>query len=84
MSNHVHLVTVNVPDDGPGVRRIYKGVSQKKLTERANHGTSRRWWTAGGSDRYLHDDRSIEGAIQYVEQQHGALVRIVENAITKP
>lgn len=83
MANHVHLVLIDVPDDGPRVRRILKGFSQKRLTERANDNVSRRWWTQGGSDRYLHDDRSIVGAIRYVEEQKGMLVKIVENVVDR-
>jgi len=75
MANHVHLLLRDVPDDGPAVRRILKGVSQKVLSDR--HGKPMRWWTAGGSDRYLHDERSTLGAVAYVEQQEWMLARIV-------
>lgn len=79
MANHLHVVLLNIPDDGPAVRRVLKGVSQRRLTERTNGGNSRRWWTAGGSDRYLHGERSIQGAIRYVEHQAGMLAQIIEN-----
>ena len=76
MANHVHVVIADCPDDGPGVRRILKGNSQADLSDAA--GATRRSWTQCGSDRYLHDDRSIEGAIQYVAQQKGKLAEIID------
>ena len=41
MRNHVHVVVCDCPDDGPGVRRVLKGVSQSDLTKHT--GQSRRW-----------------------------------------
>lgn len=76
MSNHVHVLVMDCPDDGPAVRRILKGSSQAALSEKA--GQSRRWWTAGGSDRYKHTWEAIEAAIHYVAQQPGMLAEIVD------
>lgn len=67
MSNHVHVLLTCCADDGPQVRRVLKGTSQAALSEYA--GQSRRWWTAGGSDRYKHDERAIEAAKRYVAHQ---------------
>jgi hypothetical protein len=39
-------------------------------------GRSKRWWTAGGSDRYKHDWQAIEAAVSYVAEQPGKLVEI--------
>jgi REP element-mobilizing transposase RayT len=50
MANHVHVVLMDCPNDGPAVRRILKGTSQADLTDHVGH--TKRWWTAGGSDRY--------------------------------
>ncbi|MBL8798114.1 MAG: hypothetical protein JNM56_29725 [Planctomycetia bacterium] len=50
MANHVHVVVMDCPDDGPQVRRVLKGCTQAALCEFA--GQQRRWWTASGSDRY--------------------------------
>jgi REP element-mobilizing transposase RayT len=74
MRNHVHVVVMECPDNGPMVRRILKGVSQARLSQDAGH--ARRWWTHRGSNRYLHDDYPIEGAIKYTSEQHGMLVEI--------
>lgn len=84
MANHVHLVVFECPDDGPAVRRVLKGVSQQALTYRANSGISRRWWTAGGSDRYLHDEGSIVAAMRYVETQPRMLVQIKDGKVLPP
>ncbi|MCH7687154.1 MAG: hypothetical protein IH899_10815 [Planctomycetes bacterium] len=70
------------PDDGPAVRRVFKGVSQAALSRR--HGQPRRWWTQGGSDRYLHTERAILGACRYVAGQEGMLVGIVDGKVYTP
>jgi REP element-mobilizing transposase RayT len=79
MANHVHLVIQDCPPDGPAVRRILKGCSQAALTQHA--GQSHRWWTAGGSDRYKNDDAAIAAAVQYVADQEGKMVEIVDRDV---
>ncbi|MBA4017365.1 MAG: hypothetical protein C0483_09350 [Pirellula sp.] len=78
MANHLHLVVMKCPDNGPAVRRVLKGVSQAALNARCG---IRKWWTQGGSNRYLHDETSILGAVRYVKQQEFCLVHIADNAI---
>lgn len=79
MANHVHLVVRDCPDDGPTVRRVFKGVSQARLSSIEGH--PRRWWTHGGSDRYLHGAPPIEAAALYVADQKFLLVRIENNVV---
>ena len=76
MCNHIHIVVMDCPDDGPAVRRILKGNSHAALAEHT--GRRQRWWTAGGSDRYKHDWQAIENAVNYGAQQPGILVEIVD------
>jgi REP element-mobilizing transposase RayT len=76
MSNHVHVVIMNCPDDGPLVRRALKGCSQAALSRAA--GRSQRWWTAGGSDRYKHGTEAIEAAVLYVADQKHKLAEIID------
>src|SRR4051794_39407773 len=52
MWNHVHVIVMQCPDNGPEVRRILKGVSQNTICK--HDGKSQRWWSEKGSDRYLH------------------------------
>ena len=80
MRNHVHVVVLGCPDDGPGVRRALKGRGQADLSRAFG---VRKWWTTGGSDRYLHDGRSILGAVRYTANQHGVLAEI-ENGLVLP
>jgi REP element-mobilizing transposase RayT len=75
MANHVHVVIQDCPDDGPSVRRVLKGCSQNALSRHVGRG--QRWWTAGGSDRYKHDEEAIRNAIAYVARQAYMLARIV-------
>lgn len=79
MSNHVHILVSNCPDDGPMVRRILKGVSQAALS--AHVGKSQKWWTRGGSDRYKHGDAAIETALRYVANQERQLIAVADNNI---
>jgi REP element-mobilizing transposase RayT len=76
MANHVHLVVLNCVDDGPQVRRVFKGVSSAALCDHAR--IHRRWWTSGGSDRYLHGEEAILAAIRYVASQRFPLVEIID------
>jgi REP element-mobilizing transposase RayT len=74
MSNHVHVLVTGCPDDGAHVRRVLKGRTRAELSRL--RGSAKRWWTSGGSDRYLHDEASIAAAIKYVEQQRGILAGV--------
>ncbi|HEV3143686.1 MAG TPA: hypothetical protein VGZ47_07380, partial [Gemmataceae bacterium] len=82
MANHVHVVIVECPDDGPAVRRVLKGTSQAALSELA--GESHRWWTQGGSDRYKHDGNAITAAVEYVANQENKLAEIIDNQVVLP
>jgi len=81
MSNHIHVVVTNCPDDGPGVRKILKGNAFADLSRA--RGKALRWWTTRGSDRYLHDVASIEAAIRYVANQQGKLAEIVDGCVVQ-
>jgi REP element-mobilizing transposase RayT len=74
MRNHTHVVITDCPDDGPAVRRVLKGVTQVDLS--AQLGRPWRWWTKGGSDRYKHDRRAIDAAVNYVARQPGMLAGV--------
>ena len=76
MANHIHTLTTNCPDDGPAVRRIFKGVTSAELSDKA--GRPGRWWTRGGSNRYLHDQSAINAVECYIREQQGILCEIVE------
>jgi REP element-mobilizing transposase RayT len=82
MWNHVHVIVTNCPDNGPEVRRILKGVSQNALSKSC--GSARRWWTAGGRDRYKHGEHAILAAVNYVANQPDPLVEIVDMRIIVP
>lgn len=82
MWNHAHVIVNNCPNDGPEVRRILKGVSQNALSK--YDGKPRRWWTAGGSDRYLHGEQALIAAVRYVADQPGVLAEIVDMLVFNP
>lgn len=74
MANHIHVIVMNCPPEGPAIRRILKGTTQAALSKK--DGTTLTWWTTGGSDRYKNDDRAIEVAIVYVRNQEHMLMGI--------
>jgi REP element-mobilizing transposase RayT len=82
MANHVHVVICDCPDDGSKVRRILKGTSQAKLSDKA--GDNQSWWTRGGSDRYLHGDDAILAAMKYVADQKFKLAEIIDMQVVVP
>lgn len=75
MAAHVHVVVMNCPADGPAVRRILKGTTQARVSKL--HRNVRKWFTAGGSDRYKNTPREIENAIRYVARQERMLAGVV-------
>ncbi len=75
MAGHVHTLTANCPDDGPAVRRILKGVSTAALSAGAGH--PGRWWTRGGSGRYLHSQCSLDAVEEYIRNQRAILCEII-------
>ena len=76
MTNHVHTLTTDCPDDGPAILRIFKGVASAELSNQTGH--PGRWWTRGGSVRYLHDQRAINAVALYIRKQQGILCEIVD------
>jgi REP element-mobilizing transposase RayT len=76
MTDHVHVVVMDCPDDGSQVRRVLKGNTQAQLSK--NNGTSRVWWTTGGSDRYKHGESAIVEAIRYVADQEHKLAEVMD------
>jgi len=76
MANHVHVVVLGCPDDGPAVRRVLKGNTQAKLSKQ--NGLPRVWWTERGSDRYKHGEGAINAAIQYVADQAFKLAEVID------
>jgi len=66
-SNHVHVV-ISAAGKPPGrVTQALKANASRAL--RALSPSRRRWWTKGGSMRYLNNDASLAAAIAYVERQ---------------
>jgi REP element-mobilizing transposase RayT len=72
MANHVHALLLDVPDDGPQVRRVLK--------LNRSYG-SRRWWTQGGSDRYLRGMAALLCGANYIEQQERQLATVVDGVM---
>jgi REP element-mobilizing transposase RayT len=76
MTNHVHTVIWDCPNDGSLVRRILKGTTQAALSDHA--GQPRTWWTTGGSDRYKNDEQAIVNAVNYVANQERKLAEVID------
>jgi len=76
MADHVHVVIMDCPDDGPRVRRVLKGNTQAQLSK--HHGSPRVWWTTAGSDRYKHGAVAIDTAVRYVADQENKLAEVID------
>jgi hypothetical protein len=80
MANHLHLLVSRCHAlRGPAVRRILKANAGVALSH--VQGKPQRWWTEGGSDRYLFDERAVEAVMQYIDEQDSMLVHIVHHRI---
>ena len=77
MAAHVHVVVRDGGADSSAISRVLKGVSQARLSERL--GSSRRWWTHGGSERGLRGAEAITAALEYVANQERILAEIIDN-----
>ncbi len=76
-TQHVHVI-VTAPQRDPAVvldqfkawctRRLKELERSRRSTERAPR---QKWWTQGGSKRWLNDAQSLEAAIQYVLEGQG-------------
>ena len=67
-SNHVHVV-VTADLDPKKVRDQLKAWCTRRLKEHCGHRAARvrqKWWTAGGSRRFIGDQQSLEAVICYV------------------
>ncbi len=68
-TNHVHVVVTAPNIDGEVVRDQFKAWCTRKLKERnraLGHPVRKKWWTKGGSVRYIGDEESLEAVINYV------------------
>jgi REP element-mobilizing transposase RayT len=82
MANHIHTLTTACPDDGPMAMRIFKGVSSTTLSDLVGH--PGRWWTRGGSCRYLHSEKAITAVSKYIRNQQKILCEIANMQIKPP
>jgi REP element-mobilizing transposase RayT len=85
MANHVHLV-VGVPGDPEPetLLRDFKSYASRCLNKIAGKPGSGTWWTAGGSRRKLPDDRAVQAAIRYVQNQYKPLLVWLAEMPSKP
>jgi REP element-mobilizing transposase RayT len=65
-TNHVHVV-VGLGDTPDKALREFKAWSTRRLKEACPG--RKRWWTEGGSRRYLWKEESVAAAIAYVMEQ---------------
>jgi REP element-mobilizing transposase RayT len=73
-TNHVHIV-VSAPAEGKRVRSRLKGLAALRLSEHAglspapDKNGARKWWTEKGNIEEIWDERHLEAAIRYVNEQ---------------
>jgi REP element-mobilizing transposase RayT len=75
MANHVHLVVGVLDDPEPDtLLRDFKSYGSRNLNGLFGKPASGTWWTASGSRRKLPDERAVQAAIRYVQNQQRPLV----------
>lgn len=76
MANHVHLVVGVAGDPDPArLLQMFKSYASRCLNQRWGRPRSGTWWTESGSRRKLSDNRAIDMAIRYVENQPNCLAK---------
>ncbi|QDT36985.1 transposase [Stratiformator vulcanicus] len=66
-SNHVHVVVTAVDVDPANVREQLKAWATRRLRDEID-GARRKWWTEGGSVRFVRSDSQLERCIMYVTE----------------
>jgi len=64
-SNHVHVI-VSVVEDPDKTMTDLKAWATRRLREAGLVGADTQLWTKGGSTKHIHNDESLDGAINYV------------------
>jgi len=59
-------VVVSATEPPHVVREQFKAACTRRLKVDPNAAKHARWWTQGGSGRYLNDEDSLEAAVLYV------------------
>ncbi len=74
MANHFHAV-LSAPESvlTDAIMRDLKSYASRALNRKWAVPESGTWWTKSGSRRKLPDDRAVETAIRYVQNQRGCL-----------
>jgi hypothetical protein len=76
-TTHVHVVVTAPHCDPKVVRDQFKAWCTRKLKERerarrpAGGAIREKWWTQGGSQRWINDDDSLVQAVWYVVEEQG-------------
>ncbi len=79
MANHFHAI-VSAPAAllTESILRDLKSYASRALNRTWPKPASETWWTKSGSRRKLPDDRAVEAAIRYVQNQHACLALFPE------
>ena len=84
-TEHVHVVVTAPGREPDDVLEQFKAWCTRRLKQQGptDHSATARqkWWTQGGSKRWLNDARSLEEAIRYVAEGQGATTpRLADDA----
>ncbi|MFQ5424477.1 MAG: transposase [Phycisphaerae bacterium] len=74
MRDHAHIVCQHADLTGAELLQRFKGVASRRLGQRFDPAGAPRWWTRGGSKRFVRRGDDPRAAIEYVCQQRDALV----------
>jgi REP element-mobilizing transposase RayT len=69
-TNHIHVVATATNVSPDTVMSQFKAWCSRRLNEHAKR-PRKRWWTKGGSTKWINDTDYLHNAIQYVVEMQG-------------
>ncbi len=60
---------------------MLKGRASRRLTRFGVDPTCRRWWTRGGSTKYLWREEDVDSAIEYVVERQGEKMAVYDGRV---
>lgn len=80
MGDHIHLLC-QADRDGSELLDLFKGVASRRMGQSFPLKDAPRWWTEGGSKRFIKKGEDLGAVIEYVcSQQHPLLVRCFDES----
>ncbi|MFH1417864.1 MAG: transposase [Planctomycetota bacterium] len=81
MPDHIHILCQSADHDGSRLLKLFKGAASHRLGQSFQLANAPRWWTEGGSKRYIKKGEDPAAAIDYVcSQERPWMVRCFDES----